>query len=94
MYFNIGRILYLQVDNHLPLHRPGADDRRRQDHARPAQPDPERVRAGSHVVPVPGQFLETIVDLLSIYKRLRGFEARIRDDALPVSAPAATPATP
>ena len=36
----------------------------------------------------------TIVDLLSIYKRLRGFEARIRDDALPVSAPAATPATP
>ena len=67
----------------LRLHRSGAEHRRGRHHPGPDEPDPERPRPGPLLVPVSGQFLDHIVELLSIYKRLRAFEATIRGEELP-----------
>jgi peptide/bleomycin uptake transporter len=83
MYFNVGRILYLQVDNIFPyiVLGPtivaGAITLGLLNQILNAF---EQVRSSF-------QYLvsswTTIVELLSIYKRLRGFEATIVGDALP-----------
>ena len=93
-YFNVGRILYLQVDIIFPyiVLAPTIVA------GKITLGLLNQILSAFEQVRTSFQYLvnswPTIVDLLSIYKRLRGFEARIRDDALPVSAPAATPATP
>ena len=91
MYFNVARIFYLQIDNVFGYvsSRPtivagtitlGADE-----------PDPERA---SSQVRSSFQYLvnswTTIVELLSIYKRLRAFEATIHGERPAVDRPASS----
>ena len=64
---------------HLRVRGARAVDHRRRDHARADEPDPERVRPGAHVVPVPGQLVahdgRAPVDLQAP-ARLRGGDPR------------------
>ncbi len=73
MYFNIARILYLQVETFsvcsccfrqlLPVRLRSADDA-----------DYQRFWSGSRSFPVPDNSWTTLVELMSIYKRLRSFD--------------------
>ena len=83
MYFNIGRIVYLQTDVIFPYFSARAHDRARQDHAWRDEPDTERVLAGPNLVPVSRQLVEHDRRTDSIYQRLRGFEAKIHGEPLP-----------
>ena len=84
VYFNVVRYLYLQTDNIFSMHDPGSDDCRRQDHVR-------RLFSRSYTafgqVTNSFQYLvnswPTIVELISIYKRLRAFEATLEGEPLP-----------
>ena len=82
MYFNVARIFYLQTDN-VFRYMSRADDRRRRDYARPDEPDPQRLRPGALLLPVPGQFLDddrrAAVDL----QAPEGLRGEIRGEPLP-----------
>ena len=85
MYFNVARIFYLQTDNVFCLRHP---------RARPSSPASITLGADATRSSTPSarcassfQYLvnswTTIVELLSIYKRLRAFEATIHGEVLP-----------
>ena len=83
MYFNVGRYVYLQTDNIFPyiLLVPTLAA------GKITFGIFQQILAAFSEVRGSFQYLvnswSTIVDLLSIYKRLRGFEARIHDEPLP-----------
>jgi peptide/bleomycin uptake transporter len=83
MYFNVGRIVYLQVDNIFPYILLVPTIVAGKITLGPFQ---QITRAFSEVRSS-FQYLinswSTIVELISIYQRLRGFEARIHDEPLP-----------
>ena len=95
MYFNIGRIVYLQTDNILPylLLAPTIVAGKIT-----LGPMNQILRAFSEVK-ISFQYLvnawSTIVELISVYQRLRAFEARIDDEPLPsINQAGAEPSLP
>jgi len=83
MYFNIGRNRLFADRRHLSLHPARTNDHCWQDHTRFDEPDPERLHAGQNLVQYLVNSWSTIVELISIYQRLRGFEAKIGGEPLP-----------
>jgi peptide/bleomycin uptake transporter len=83
MYFNIGRIVYLQVDNIFPYILLVPTIVAGKITLGPFQ----QITRAFEQVRSSFQYLinswSTIVELISIYQRLRGFEARIHDEPLP-----------
>ena len=84
MYFNVARIFYLQTDNSFAYVRAGPTIVAGKITLGAAEPDHSTrssrcARSFQYLV----NSWTTIVELLSIYKRLRAFEATIGDEPLP-----------